>query len=112
MRSGCSPWVEGGTGKGWASYVWWRVGRWLRMKHAGLNWKQINRRYVNDDHPYQAGGIELYKPARTPVTRYRYRGARIPTPWTPTTAALTGWRAKRATEEEQLPLEQIQQALA
>ena len=64
-------------------YVWWRVGRWLRMKHPGLNWKQINRRYVNDDHTYQAGGITLYKPASTRVTRYRYRGALIPTPWTP-----------------------------
>ena len=93
-------------------YVWWRVGRWLRMKHPGLNWKQINRRYVNDDHTYQASGITLYKPASTRVTRYRYRGALIPTPWTPATAELTGWRAERAHHEEQLPLEYVQQALA
>ena len=39
---------------------------------------------VNDDHTYQDGGITLYKPARSRVTRYRYRGARIPTPWTTT----------------------------
>ena len=66
---------------------------------------------VNDDHTYQDGGITLYKPARSRVTRYRYRGARIPTPWT-TTADLTGPRAHAASLQEQLPLENIQQALA
>ena len=45
-------------------YVWWRVGRWLRKKHPQMSWKQINRRYLNDDYTYQDGGITLYKPAR------------------------------------------------
>ena len=92
-------------------YVWWRVGRWLRKKHPRMTWKQINRRYLNDDHTYQDRGITLYKPARTRVTRYRHRGARIPTPWT-TTADLTGPRAEAASLQEQLPLERVQQALA
>ena len=91
-------------------YVWWRVGRWLRKKHPRMTWKQINRRYLNDDHTYQDSGLTLYKPARTRVTRYRYRGARIPTPWT--TADLTGPRADAASLQEQLPLERVQQALA
>jgi len=85
-------------------YVWWRVGRWLRKKHPRMTWKQINRRYLNDDHTYQDRGITLYKPARTRVTRYRHRGARIPTPWT-TTAEPTGPRADAANLQEQLPLE-------
>ena len=62
-------------------YVWWRVGRWLRKKHPRMSWKQIKRRYINDDYTYQDGGLTLYKPARTRVTRYRHRGAKIPTPW-------------------------------
>ena len=66
---------------------------------------------VNDDHTYQDGGITLYKPARSRVTRYRYRGARIPTPWT-TTPEPTSPRAQPASLQEQLPLERIQQALA
>jgi RNA-directed DNA polymerase len=92
-------------------YVWWRVGRWLRKKHPRMTWKQINRRYLNDDYTYQDGGITLYKPARTRVTRYRNRGARIPTPWTTTTEP-TSPRAHAASLQEQLPLESIQQALA
>jgi RNA-directed DNA polymerase len=91
-------------------YVWWRVGRWLRKKHPRISWKQIKRRYLNDDHTYQDGGLTLYKPARTRVTRYRHRGAKIPTPWT--TANLTGPRAAQASLQEQLPLERVQQALA
>jgi RNA-directed DNA polymerase len=91
-------------------YAWWRVGRWLRKKHPRMTWKQIKRRYLNDDHTYQEGRITLYKPARTRITRYHYRGARIPTPWT--TADLTGPRADLANLQEQLPLEYVQQALA
>lgn len=90
-------------------YVWWRVGRWLRKKHPRMTWKQINRRYLNDDHIYQDRGLTLSRPARTRVTRYRYRGARIPTPWT--TADLTGPRAAAASLQKQLPLERVQQAL-
>jgi RNA-directed DNA polymerase len=30
-------------------YVWWRVGRWLRKKHPQMTWKQIQRRFLNDD---------------------------------------------------------------
>ena len=61
-------------------YVWWRVGRWLRKKHPRMTWKQINRRYLNDDHTYQDRGITLYKPARTRVTRYRLPGSTNPHP--------------------------------
>jgi RNA-directed DNA polymerase len=91
-------------------YTWWRVGRWLRKKHPRMTWKQIKRRYLNDDYTYQDGRITLYKPARTRVTRYRYRGARIPTPWT--AGDQTGPRAELANLQEQLPLERVQQALA
>jgi hypothetical protein len=35
-----------------------------------------------DKDSYHEKGIVLYDPAKTRVTRYRHRGASIPTPWT------------------------------
>jgi RNA-directed DNA polymerase len=61
-------------------YAWWRVGRWLRKKHPRLTWKQINRRYTKDGS-FHHQGIALLNPASISVTRYRYRGSKIPTPW-------------------------------
>jgi RNA-directed DNA polymerase len=93
-------------------YAWWRVGRWLRKKHPRLTWKQINRRYTSDG-TFQDKGIALFNPGSVSVTRYRYRGARIPDPWTiPPTADPSGLRAQRASREEQRRLGRVQQALA
>lgn len=92
-------------------YVWWRVGRWLRKKHPRMTWKQIQRRFLNDDYTYQAGGIVLHQPARTAITRYRYRGARIPNPWTEQPAEPNDPQTQLADREEQPALEHIQQAL-
>ena len=91
-------------------YAWWRVVRWLRKKHPRITWKQIKRRYQSKDG-IQEKGIVLYNPASISVTRYRYRGARIPNPWTET-ANPARPRAQRASYQEQLPLERVQQALA
>jgi RNA-directed DNA polymerase len=93
-------------------YAWWRVGRWLRKKHPRLTWKQIQRRYTSEG-TFQEKGIALFNPGSISVTRYRYRGARIPSPWTiPPTADPSGLRAQRAGHHEQLSLERVQQALA
>jgi RNA-directed DNA polymerase len=93
-------------------YAWWRVGRWLRKKHPRLNWKQIKRRFVNADRTYQERGIALYNPGGLSITRYRYRGARIPNPWIiAKTADPSGLRAQRAGREEQRTLARVQQAL-
>jgi RNA-directed DNA polymerase len=93
-------------------YAWWRVGRWLRKKHPRLTWKQIERRYTGEG-TYQEKGNTLFHPGSVSVTRYRYRGARIPNPWTiPPTADPNGLRAHRASHHEQLSLERVQQALA
>jgi RNA-directed DNA polymerase len=66
------------------SFAWRRVTRWLRKRHPRLNWTAIRRRYL---HGWQIaeGGIELFMPSTVAVTRYRYRGTKIPTPWTPST---------------------------
>lgn len=93
-------------------YAWWRVGRWLRKKHPRLTWKQIQRRYASEGI-FQEKGIALFDPGSISVTRYRYRGARIPNPWTiEPTADPSGPRTQRANREEQLSLDRVQQALA
>jgi len=66
-------------------YLWWRVIRWLRKKYPRLTWKQLRRRCWGRDWTSREG-TRLAWPAEVPVTRYRYRGHRIPSPW----AASTG----------------------
>ena len=74
------------------------MGRCTRSttKNRGLNWTAIRRRFL---HGWQivCDGITLYNPATVAITRYRYRGARIPSPWsTPaeTTARLVESRMR------------------
>ncbi|MEV0993336.1 group II intron reverse transcriptase/maturase [Streptomyces sp. NPDC049949] len=67
--------------------VWWRVIRLLQERHH-WNWTDVRRRLTTPTgrwRPISAGEIELRKISAIPVTRYRYRGNTIPTPWTPTT---------------------------
>ena len=61
-------------------YLWWRVIRWLRKKYPRLTWKQIRRRCWGRDWTSREG-TRLAWPSEVPVTRYRYRGHRIPSPW-------------------------------
>jgi len=61
-------------------YLWWRVMRWLRKKHPRLTWKQIRRRYWGRNWT-GPDGAKLAWPAEVAVTRYRYRGHRIASPW-------------------------------
>ena len=81
FRHGCSKQTFNYLGY----YTWIRVVRWLRRKHRRAGWKAIRRRYLErlDTRlvPHDAG-IELFNPASVPITRYRYRGTKIPNPWT------------------------------
>jgi RNA-directed DNA polymerase len=63
------------------AFSWRRVVNWLRHKHPNAGWKWLRRRYLPRWRPTD-DGISLFNPTTTPVTRYRYRGERIPTPWT------------------------------
>ena len=65
------------------SFAWRRVVRWLHQRHLGLNWTAIRRRFLHG-WDVVCDGITLYKPSTVAVTRYRYRGTRIPGPWSPT----------------------------
>jgi RNA-directed DNA polymerase len=62
------------------SFAWRRVTRWLRKRHHGINWASLRHRFMRG-WDIVVGGVTLFMPSRTRVTRYRYRGSRIPTPW-------------------------------
>ena len=62
------------------AYTWRRVIIWLRHKHHGRNWRWLRRRYLPGWWP-TAETVGLYNPGGVKITRYRYRGAKIPTPW-------------------------------
>ena len=62
-------------------FTWVRVIRWLRRKHPRMNWGQLRRRYLGTGWWPEQDGVVLFDPARVAITRCRFRGARIPTPW-------------------------------
>jgi RNA-directed DNA polymerase len=71
------------------NFAWWRVIRMLRVRHH-WRWKDVRRHFTTPDGrwlPITAGEIELRRTAAIPVTRYRYRGTKIPVPWLPLTTA-------------------------
>jgi RNA-directed DNA polymerase len=65
------------------NFAWWRVIRMLRTRHR-WRWKDVRRQFTTPTGrwlPITAGGTELQRMAAIPVTRYRYRGSKIPSPW-------------------------------
>ena len=61
--------------------TWRRVVCWLRRKHPRIRWKELRRRYLPGWWPTQ-GAVQMFNPGAVRIVRYRYRGAKIPTPWT------------------------------
>jgi RNA-directed DNA polymerase len=61
-------------------YAFWRIVGWLRKRHLGLNMHTLVRRYL-PGWRISDGGIEMFRPNRFAIERYRYRGTKIPTPW-------------------------------
>lgn len=84
LRGWCN-YFRHGVSKRTFSYIdhfaFWRVVRWLRKRHLGLNWGTLRRRHF-PHWEISADGIDMFRPRAVTVTRYRYRGTRIPTPWT------------------------------
>jgi len=65
-------------------FAWHRVTAWLRKRHKGISWKDLYRRYLTGrpgNRPAE-NGITMFDTAQVTVTRYRWRAANIPTPWT------------------------------
>ncbi len=65
-------------------FAFWRIVGWLKKRHVGLNMHTLVRRYLPRWRIHD-GGIEMFRPERVAIERYRYRGTRIPTPWTSVT---------------------------
>jgi RNA-directed DNA polymerase len=67
------------------NFAWHRVIRWWMHLHR-WKWKDVRRRLTGPHGRWlrpSADGIELFNIAKVPVTRYRYRGSKIPSPWAP-----------------------------
>jgi RNA-directed DNA polymerase len=64
-------------------FAWRRVIRWQMHLHR-WKWKDVRRSLTGPHGRWRrpsTDGIELFNIAKVPVTRYRYRGSKIPTPW-------------------------------
>lgn len=75
------------------SYAWNRLMRWTRAKYAGktgLSMKQLRRRFCDQGWRFAHNGAVFTGASSVAVTRYRYRGSNIPTPWTPKPTVATG----------------------
>jgi RNA-directed DNA polymerase len=77
------------------SHAWSRLMRWIRAKYKGRNrisLKEIRRRFCDTGWRFAYNGVVFTGASSVAVTRYRYRGSKIPTPWTtnPTTTATKG----------------------
>jgi RNA-directed DNA polymerase len=62
------------------AFAWRRVVRWLHRRHFGLSWDALRRRYLPGWRPTE-DGVTLFDCRAVVVSRYRYRGGRIPSPW-------------------------------
>jgi RNA-directed DNA polymerase len=66
------------------NFVWHRVIRWW-MRLRRWKWKDVRRHLTGRNGRWTrptADGIELFNMASVSVSRYRYRGSKIPNPWT------------------------------
>ena len=70
-------------------YTWLRVTQWLRRKYQRASWKHLRRQHLGNGWWPEQDGVALFNSAAVAVTRYRFRGTRIPTPW-------DGWMAVEA----------------
>jgi RNA-directed DNA polymerase len=87
LRGWCTyfqPGVSSATFRFLRAFSWRRVIGWLRRKHLRMNWKQLRQRYCHGGWWPSDGSVALFDPGRMRTTRYRYRGAAIPTPWAST----------------------------
>jgi len=73
-------------------HAWGRLMRWTRAKYAGKNrlgMKEMRRRFCDVGWRFAHNGVVFTGASSVKVTRYRYRGSKIPTPWTLEPAAVT-----------------------
>jgi RNA-directed DNA polymerase len=95
--------------RGWANYfrhgvskatfnavdqhAWNRLMRWIRRKYEGrhrLTMPELRRRFCDVGWRFAHKGVVFTGASSVAITRYRYRGSKIPNPWTSTPAAGDG----------------------
>jgi len=67
-------------------HAWGRLMRWTRRKYEGrhrLGMPEMKRRFCDKGWRFAQGKVVFTGASSVTVTRYRYRGSNIPTPWTP-----------------------------
>jgi RNA-directed DNA polymerase len=67
-------------------HAWNRLMRWIRAKYAGkskLSMAEMRRRFCDVGWRFAHNGVVFTGASSVAVTRYRYRGSSIATPWTP-----------------------------
>jgi RNA-directed DNA polymerase len=75
------------------NFTWGRLMRWIRAKYAGkhrLGMTELRRRFCDQEWRFACNGVVFAGASSVAVKRYRYRGSKIATPWTPAPAAATG----------------------
>jgi RNA-directed DNA polymerase len=70
-------------------HAWRRLVGWIRAKHSGIGSRELRRRFCDRGWRIAHEGVVFTGAFSVAVTRYRYRGSIIPTPWTPNPAAAT-----------------------
>jgi RNA-directed DNA polymerase len=70
------------------AFTWWRLVRMLRTRNR-WNWAQVRRhlKAANGRWVIAAGGVEYFRIQSVTVSRYAYRGNKIPRPWPPANPA-------------------------
>lgn len=75
-------------------YAWGRIMRWLRAKYERgthrIGMPELRRRFCDVGWRFAHNGVVFTGASSVPVTRYRYRGNTITTPWTPKPATTNG----------------------
>jgi RNA-directed DNA polymerase len=75
------------------SHAWLRLMRWIRAKYkgkTGLGMRELRRRFCDQGWRFAHNGAVFTGASSVAVTRYRYRGNTITTPWTLKPAATNG----------------------
>ncbi|WSG28953.1 hypothetical protein OHB30_42810 [Streptomyces europaeiscabiei] len=63
------------------AFLWKRVWYWLRRKHPRATWKELRRRYCGGGWWPSGQKAVLFDPEKVTTQWYRFRGAKIPSPW-------------------------------
>ena len=63
-----------------AHFSWSRVLRWIGKRHPGTTKKALRRRFYPTWNPTD-DNVTMFNPGAVAITRYRYRGHHIATPW-------------------------------